>query len=101
MGSRRWGISLHGSSVRGNWRGAPFLGSLKVIKRGLWGWTGAQLSVMVAYICHHNTEYGYNNTYIGTSNVILANHLLWLPNDGLCKLKHVGAAFIVLIVVIV
>jgi hypothetical protein len=44
-------------------------------------------------ICRHNTEYGYNDTYTGTSNVILAKRWLWLPGDGLCKPKHVGAAF--------
>jgi hypothetical protein len=39
--------------------------------------------------------------YTGTSNVILAKRWLWLPDDGLCKPKHVEAAFIILIVVIV
>jgi hypothetical protein len=28
--------------------------------------------------CHHNTEYGYIDKYIGTSNVILAKRWLWL-----------------------
>jgi hypothetical protein len=36
-----------------------------------------------------------------TSIVILAKRWLWLPDDGLCKSKHVGAAFIILIVLIV
>jgi len=43
MGLRKRGISLHGSSVRVTWRGAPFLGALKVSKGRFWGWTGAQL----------------------------------------------------------
>jgi hypothetical protein len=37
----------------------------------------------------------------GNSNVILAKRWLWLPDDGLCKPKHVGAAFMILIVLIV
>jgi hypothetical protein len=52
-------------------------------------------------ICGHNTEYSHNDKYTGTSNVILAKHWLWLPDDGLCKSKHVGAAFIILIVLII
>jgi hypothetical protein len=52
-------------------------------------------------ICHRNTEYGYNDKYSGTSIVILAKRWLWLPDDGLCKPKHVGAAFMILIVLIV
>jgi hypothetical protein len=52
-------------------------------------------------ICRHNTEYGYNDTYTETSNVILAKRWLWLPDDGLCKPKHVGAAFMILIVLAV
>jgi hypothetical protein len=42
MGSRKWGVSLHGSSVKGTWRGAPVPGALKVMKGRLWGLTGAQ-----------------------------------------------------------
>jgi hypothetical protein len=42
MGSRKPGVSLTGSSVKGNWRGAPVAGALKVMKGRLWGWTGAQ-----------------------------------------------------------
>jgi hypothetical protein len=34
----RWDIHLYRSSVRRPWRGAPFLGSLKVMKGRLWGW---------------------------------------------------------------
>jgi hypothetical protein len=34
-----------------------------------------------------------NDIYTGTSNVILAKRWLWLPDDGLCKPKYVGAAF--------
>jgi hypothetical protein len=52
-------------------------------------------------LCRHNTEYGYSDKYTGTSNVILAKHWLWLPDDGLCKPKHFGAAFMILIVLIV
>jgi hypothetical protein len=52
-------------------------------------------------ICRHNIEYGYNNTYTGTSNGILAKHGLWLPDDGLFKPKHVGVAFVILIVLII
>jgi hypothetical protein len=52
-------------------------------------------------ICRHNTEYGYNDTYTITSNVILAKHGLWLSDDGLCKPQHVGAAFTILVVLIV
>jgi hypothetical protein len=44
-------------------------------------------------ICRHNDEYGYNDKYTGTSNGILAKRWLWLPDDGLCKPKHVAAAF--------
>jgi hypothetical protein len=33
-------------------------------------------------ICRHNTEIVYKDTYTGTSNVILAKHCLWLPDDG-------------------
>jgi hypothetical protein len=43
----------------------------------------------------------YNDTYTGTRNVILAKRWLWLRDDGLCKPKHVGASFIILIVLIV
>jgi hypothetical protein len=42
-----------------------------------------------------------NDTYTGTSNVILAKPWLCLTDDGLCKPKHVGAAFIILIVLII
>jgi hypothetical protein len=52
-------------------------------------------------ICHHNTEYGYNDKYTGTSIVILAKTWLWLPDDGLCKPKHIWAAFMILIVFVV
>jgi hypothetical protein len=52
-------------------------------------------------LCRHNTEYGYNDKYTGTSNVILTKRWLWLPDDGLCKPKHVGAAFIILVVLII
>jgi hypothetical protein len=48
-------------------------------------------------ICRHNTEHSYNNKYIANSIVILAKRWLWLPDDGLCKPKHVGAAFMILI----
>jgi hypothetical protein len=34
------------------------------------------------------------------SNVIIAKRWLWLPDDGLCKPKHVGAAFMIFIVLI-
>jgi hypothetical protein len=37
----------------------------------------------------------------GTRNVILAKHGLWLPDDGLCKPKHVGAVLMILIVLMV
>jgi hypothetical protein len=36
----------------------------------------------------------------GTSNVILAKRWLWRPDDGLRKPKHVGAAFMILNVLI-
>jgi hypothetical protein len=51
-------------------------------------------------IYRHNTEYGYNDKYTGTSIVILAKRWLWLSDDGLCKTKH-GAVFMILIVLIV
>jgi hypothetical protein len=54
----------------------------------------------VAAMCRHNTDYGYNDMYIGNSVVILADRWLWLPDDGLRKPKHVGAAFTILIVLI-
>jgi hypothetical protein len=44
----------------------------------------------------NNTENVYNDMYTGTSNVMLAKHWLWLPDDGLCKLKHPGATVIIL-----
>jgi hypothetical protein len=52
-------------------------------------------------ICRHNSENVYNDTYTGTRDVILAKRWLWLPDGGLCKQKHVGAAFIILIVLII
>ena len=39
--------------------------------------------------------------YTGTRNVILAKHRLLLPDDGLCKPKHVGASFIILNILII
>jgi hypothetical protein len=39
--------------------------------------------------------------YTGTSIVILPKRWLWLPDDGLCKPKHVGVAFMTLVVLIV
>jgi hypothetical protein len=51
--------------------------------------------------CRHSTEYVYNDMYSGNRNVILDKRWLWLPDDGLCKPKHVGAAFIILIVLII
>jgi len=40
---------------------------------------------------------GYDTeTRTGTRSVILAKYRLWLPDDGLCKPKHVGATFIIL-----
>jgi hypothetical protein len=39
--------------------------------------------------------------HTGTSNVILAKRWLWLPDNGLFKPKHVGAAFMILTVLIV
>jgi hypothetical protein len=41
------------------------------------------------------------HTYTGTSIVILAKRWLWLPDDGLCKPKYVGAAFMILILLII
>jgi hypothetical protein len=52
-------------------------------------------------MCPHNTEYGYNDIYTGTSIVILAKRWLWLPDDGLCKPKHVGATVMILNVLII
>ena len=42
----------------------------------------------------------YNDTHIGSRYVILAKHWMWLPDDVLCELKHVGAAFIILTILI-
>jgi hypothetical protein len=53
-----------------------------------------------AMLCRRNTENVYNDTYTGTSNVILAKHGLCFPDDGLCKPKYVGAAFMILFVLI-
>jgi hypothetical protein len=39
--------------------------------------------------------------YTGTSIVILAKRWLWFPVDGLFKPKHIGAAFMILIVLTV
>jgi hypothetical protein len=36
----------------------------------------------VAACCRHNVENVYNDTYTGTTNVILAKHRLRLPDDG-------------------
>jgi len=47
------------------------------------------------HICSRDSE---NSTYTGNRNVILAKHRLQLPDDGLCKPKHVGATFIIMIV---
>jgi hypothetical protein len=41
------------------------------------------------------------STYRGNSIVILAKRRLWHPDDGLCKPKHVGVAFVILIVLII
>jgi hypothetical protein len=51
-------------------------------------------------ICRHNIEYGYNK-YTGTRIVILVKRWLWFPVDGLFKPKHIGAAFMILNVLIV
>ena len=32
----KWGNPLYGSSFRGTWKGAPLLGTLKVLKGRLW-----------------------------------------------------------------
>jgi hypothetical protein len=53
---------------------------------------------MAAHVCRRNTENIYNDMYTWTSNVILVKRWLWLPDYGLCKPKHVGAAFMILIV---
>jgi hypothetical protein len=39
----------------------------------------------------------YIDKYTGTSILILVERWLWLPDDGLSKPKHVGAAFMILI----
>ena len=53
-------------------------------------------------LCHHNTDNINNDTHIGTRYVILAKHWIWLPDDGfLCEPKHVGAAFIILTILII
>jgi hypothetical protein len=49
---------------------------------------------MAAYAVR-NTDYSYNDKYTATSIVILAKPWLWLSDDGLCKPKHVGAAFMI------
>jgi hypothetical protein len=54
---------------------------------------------MAAYVAMHWKV--YNDTYTGTSIVIFAKCRLWLPDDGLCNPKHVGAAFMILIVLII
>ena len=35
LGLCKWRISLYGRSIRGNWRGAPIMGTLKDMKMGL------------------------------------------------------------------
>ena len=47
-------------------------------------------------ICGHDAENIYNVMYTGIRNVILDKHRLQLPDDGLCKPKHVGATVIIL-----
>jgi len=40
--------------------------------------------------------------HIGTRRVILAKHWMWLPDDGFgCEPKRVGAAFIILTILII
>jgi hypothetical protein len=40
--------------------------------------------------------------YISDSSIrVIAKHRLRLPDDGLCEPKHVGATFIILIVLII
>ena len=40
-----------------------------------------------------DTENIYNDLCTGTGNVTFAKHRLQLPDDGLCKPKHVGSNF--------
>jgi hypothetical protein len=51
--------------------------------------------------CRNSTENISNDTYIETRHVILAKDGMWLPDDGLWEPKHVGAAFKILIVLII
>ena len=52
-------------------------------------------------ICRHNTDNINNDTHIGTRYVILAKHWMWVPDLILCEPKHVGAAFIILTILII
>jgi len=47
-------------------------------------------------ICSHKTEYFNNDLYIAINIVTLTKRRLWLPDNGLCRPKHVGANTIVL-----
>jgi hypothetical protein len=49
----------------------------------------------------HSSDNISNDTYTRTRHVTLAKHRLWLPDDCLCKPKHVAAACMILIVLII
>jgi hypothetical protein len=54
--------------------------------------------VKVASTCfglHKISPGSYSQRLAKITIVILAKHWLWLPDDGLCKPKHVGAAFMI------
>ena len=58
----------------------------------------AQPIILLDEICSHNTEYLNNDLYLGIHIVTLAKRRLYLPDDGLCKSKYVGANITVLTV---
>ena len=53
------------------------------------------------YVLFSESRLHICSMYTGNRNVILAKHRLQLPDDGLCKPKHVGATFIILNVLII
>ena len=41
-------------------------------------------------ICRHNTDHVLMDKHSGTISVILAKHLLWLPEDGSCVNRNMS-----------
>jgi hypothetical protein len=52
-------------------------------------------------ICRHNTDNINNDTQIGTRNVILAKHWMWLPDDGFMWIKTCWSSLIMLSILVI